>query len=266
LVAFACSGKDNSAPQRLCTPGAYVFCRCQNRDEGTKLCNPDGNSFKDCGPCDGTAPTGGGASDGLGEHGHSSADDPDTPSSSSSSSSHPNKPADAGADVRQVPGSDDGGPSHGTPTSGPTNPPSNPPNNAPHCKPLTNSAPKVTVQQIADDWPTPVGGTVKDGLYVQTWVVSYTGANGDQGGVDASESRQMIEITGDTGRYVFADDGHDDQTGGFRIAYDSGKATISYECPAGAPRTFRYDAIGDDLALYDTKVARFFTRQSGGSK
>lgn len=33
---------------RLCTPGAYVFCRCADRSEGTKLCKPDGKSFEPC--------------------------------------------------------------------------------------------------------------------------------------------------------------------------------------------------------------------------
>lgn len=35
-----------------CTPGAYVYCRCKNRDEGTKLCNPDGHSYATCDPCE----------------------------------------------------------------------------------------------------------------------------------------------------------------------------------------------------------------------
>jgi len=38
-----------------CTPGAYVYCRCKNRDEGTKLCNPDGHSFATCDPCESAA-------------------------------------------------------------------------------------------------------------------------------------------------------------------------------------------------------------------
>ena len=39
-------------PITKCTPGAYVYCRCKNRDEGTKLCNPDGHSFATCDPCE----------------------------------------------------------------------------------------------------------------------------------------------------------------------------------------------------------------------
>ena len=38
-----------------CTPGAEVFCRCSNRDEGMKACAADGQSFEACkkatGPC-----------------------------------------------------------------------------------------------------------------------------------------------------------------------------------------------------------------------
>jgi cysteine-rich repeat protein len=34
--------------EKLCTPGGYVFCRCADRSEGTKLCKDDGNSFDAC--------------------------------------------------------------------------------------------------------------------------------------------------------------------------------------------------------------------------
>jgi hypothetical protein len=53
LGAFAgCSAKP-AADAKLCTPGNYVYCRCANRDEGTKLCNDDGMSFQACEPCPG---------------------------------------------------------------------------------------------------------------------------------------------------------------------------------------------------------------------
>jgi hypothetical protein len=35
----------------LCTPGAFVFCRCQDRSEGSKQCSADGKSFAACLPC-----------------------------------------------------------------------------------------------------------------------------------------------------------------------------------------------------------------------
>jgi cysteine-rich repeat protein len=37
---------------RECQPGAFVFCRCRDRQEGTKLCKDDGNSFGPCEPCE----------------------------------------------------------------------------------------------------------------------------------------------------------------------------------------------------------------------
>ena len=47
-----CSSKGAAADDgKLCTPGNYVYCRCANRDEGTKLCKEDGKSFDACQPC-----------------------------------------------------------------------------------------------------------------------------------------------------------------------------------------------------------------------
>lgn len=47
-------GGSDAAPPH-CTPGAELFCRCSNRDEGTKTCAADGQSFEACkkatGPC-----------------------------------------------------------------------------------------------------------------------------------------------------------------------------------------------------------------------
>lgn len=57
-AAAACSttnGSGSAAPTTgtKCTAGNFVFCRCADRSEGTKLCRPDGISFDDC-VCDGT--------------------------------------------------------------------------------------------------------------------------------------------------------------------------------------------------------------------
>ena len=56
-AAFAACTTTNAADSSAvkCTPGNYVFCRCEDRSEGTKLCHPDGVSFDDC-KCDGTEP------------------------------------------------------------------------------------------------------------------------------------------------------------------------------------------------------------------
>lgn len=47
VAAQACSPAP-VAEERVCTPGAYVFCRCADRTPGTKLCKSDGQSFEAC--------------------------------------------------------------------------------------------------------------------------------------------------------------------------------------------------------------------------
>ena len=50
VIAAACSASNDTPPTKICTPGNYVFCRCKDRSEGTKLCHDDGLGFD---PCDG---------------------------------------------------------------------------------------------------------------------------------------------------------------------------------------------------------------------
>lgn len=51
----ACSSEPDAA-QRLCTPGANVFCRCPGGTEvGTMQCLPSGQAFAPCYPCDSPA-------------------------------------------------------------------------------------------------------------------------------------------------------------------------------------------------------------------
>src|SRR5689334_6384031 len=51
IVAVTGGGCPAPAPARvdpICTPGAYVFCRCEGRQEGTKLCLEQGLAFAKC--------------------------------------------------------------------------------------------------------------------------------------------------------------------------------------------------------------------------
>jgi lamin tail-like protein len=50
-AAAACTEKATAKPERLCTPGNFVFCRCKDRSEGTKLCNETGTGFDPCEGC-----------------------------------------------------------------------------------------------------------------------------------------------------------------------------------------------------------------------
>jgi cysteine-rich repeat protein len=51
-LPVACKSSNEAKPEKLCTPGNYVFCRCRDRQEGTKLCKEDSKSFGPCEPCE----------------------------------------------------------------------------------------------------------------------------------------------------------------------------------------------------------------------
>jgi cysteine-rich repeat protein len=52
-IAGGCAATTGAAPALInCTPGAYVYCTCKDRQAGTKLCKEDGHSFDICDPCE----------------------------------------------------------------------------------------------------------------------------------------------------------------------------------------------------------------------
>jgi cysteine-rich repeat protein len=51
-IIGGCAAETKAKSEKLCTPGAYVFCRCQDRQEGAKLCNETGDGFGKCEPCE----------------------------------------------------------------------------------------------------------------------------------------------------------------------------------------------------------------------
>ncbi len=51
-VLAACGAASNAKTETLCTPGRQVFCRCQNRESGSKTCRADGAAFSACEPCE----------------------------------------------------------------------------------------------------------------------------------------------------------------------------------------------------------------------
>ena len=48
IVGVGCGKDPGASEQRVCTPGNFVFCRCADRSEGTKLCTPNGAAFEEC--------------------------------------------------------------------------------------------------------------------------------------------------------------------------------------------------------------------------
>lgn len=51
-LLVACTTTPKAKETKECQPGNYVFCRCRDRQEGTKLCKDDGQSFGPCEPCE----------------------------------------------------------------------------------------------------------------------------------------------------------------------------------------------------------------------
>jgi hypothetical protein len=47
-ILGGCPAPEPDAADKICTAGAYVFCRCEDRKEGTKLCSERGNAFGKC--------------------------------------------------------------------------------------------------------------------------------------------------------------------------------------------------------------------------
>lgn len=90
FVAAACAPKTEAKTERLCTPGNYVFCRCKDRSEGTKLCNDEGDGF---GPCEGCL---GGFDNEPGDPEPDPRDDPPPPPPRDAGANDASQPVDAG--------------------------------------------------------------------------------------------------------------------------------------------------------------------------
>ncbi len=81
-IAVGCATSTGNVDTGVrCTPGNYVYCRCKNREEGTKLCKEDGRSFETCDPCE----------------------TPDNPAEPDNPDKPPIEVVDAGKDVTQPP-------------------------------------------------------------------------------------------------------------------------------------------------------------------
>ncbi len=52
VVAVACSSGNADGPgSQACKPGAEIYCRCENLDEGSQFCRDDGSGYDRCEPC-----------------------------------------------------------------------------------------------------------------------------------------------------------------------------------------------------------------------
>lgn len=265
-LVVACSATPAAKAERLCTPDANVFCRCVDRSEGTKKCKPDGQSFEACVPCDGSGDkgVGSGGSDGLGARSRTEDEANPLPEEGTDSTTK-STTLDAGTTPPENPDASTSAADASVVSAGNATPQPDGTDfpDTPHCKALKNIAPRIELQRIADSATTPKGGQPHDGLYVQAWVVEFTGEDGATGPAK-SFSRETLEIAGDVGRYVFEDDDGKTTHGGFRLTpseVGQNKVNVAYECPAAPPKDLAYDASESTLIIYDPPFARIFARQ-----
>lgn len=50
VIAVACSNTSGDGKE-VCEPGAEVYCRCENLEEGSQFCKDDGTGYERCEPC-----------------------------------------------------------------------------------------------------------------------------------------------------------------------------------------------------------------------
>ncbi|HVH44892.1 MAG TPA: hypothetical protein VM925_21210 [Labilithrix sp.] len=249
-IGAACSANPEAKADKLCTPDVTVFCRCKDASPGTKKCNSDGMSFEACLPCDGTGSEEDFGSDGLGNR--------DEEIDKSSTEEEGSTTFDGGGDrIQSAKQPDAGG---GSTEESKRDEENDAVPNAWHCQPLENTAPRIELQRVADEPTKPAGGKAVDGVYVQSWVVEFTGEGGEEG-PSKHFSKETLELRGKFGRYVFEDDEGTRRAGGFRLTRDQAHISVAYECPAAEPAELAYDAVGSTLIVYDPPLARVFIRQ-----
>ena len=112
------------------------------------------------------------------------------------------------------------------------------------CNTVMDSAPAVTIQQVAQDPPTPKGGTPADGTYFMTDVTIYTGAGGPTG---ASGSAQTtIQISGST---IQVSSSGEPPTRTATLVTSNTSFTSTDTCPDSAVSTGSYSASATTFAV-----------------
>jgi hypothetical protein len=215
-----------------CKPDKQVYCRCANRASGSKTCQAD-RTYSEC-DCGGASPddvggSGLGAPEGDSEAPAPTPKDPTTPD--------PVDPADPSADPAD-PGAD----------PAPAKP-------APKCAKLESTAPKSAVVNVLDAPQKSIGGALRQGKYIQTWMIHFQG--NDPQSVKTFDSSQTIEFDADFGRFTLDENGKE-ASAGFRYEVSGNKLTITPECPAGPERTLSYTTSGDQLVVFDGNWVRYF--------
>jgi hypothetical protein len=228
LIAVAGCSSSSASEEVGCKPGKMLFCRCADRAAGTKTCNADGKTYGEC-DCGNPEPE----IDGSG--------------------------MDAPEDYPPSGGTG------GTGGSG-TNPSPEPPEEelptdvAPTCNKLDNIGDRLATANVSDEPTEALGGAIKSGTYVQTWMVYFRGENDARDEKNVTSS-QTIEIGDKVGRLTVKDGSSPAVSAGFTFLASDNKLTMQAQCPKGDKKTLFYSASAHQLVIYDGPWARYFELQ-----
>jgi hypothetical protein len=115
----------------------------------------------------------------------------------------------------------------------------------PSCNTLTNTASPVTVQEVAENPPAALGGTVEDGMYELTDVTIYTGTSGPSGATGTAQT--TIEIGGSIVQVVSSGTPPTRTT---TLATTGTTFTSTDTCPDAVVSTGSFTATPTTFAIY----------------
>jgi hypothetical protein len=119
------------------------------------------------------------------------------------------------------------------------------------CNDVINVAPVIAGQRVAAALPTPHGGTIVDGTYIETAYTIYTGAGGAMG-PEGMDHQFTAVIGGGTARVAFLTNGVQKRYT-FRIETSGTQTTWTFTCPPTmAPIVYGFDASQTQIMLYIT--------------
>lgn len=120
---------------------------------------------------------------------------------------------------------------------------------ATECNGLTNSGPLVVANQVAEDAPAPLGGTIVDGTYYLTASIVYTGPGGATGPIGSGGAETHVYRSGEL-RLVVTD-GEGTRSAMLLYLTNGNEITFVFECPDLAPPPFEaYTATAQAVTLY----------------
>lgn len=253
VIAFAASaGGCGASYADSCKPGKKVSCKCESGAAGSRACTDSDDSACECGGASANDVGDTGLGDPTGEN--TSTDPPNTPPDTDAGTT---PEGDAGT----TPASDAGPAPEGDGGATPVEVPRDPEAAAPTCTKLENRAKRVAASNILDDAPKALGGTVAPGIYVQTWLVHYRGADGARPEKLVRSAETMEILEDGTGRVTVKDNDKAETSAGIVFKIDGVNVAVEPVCPQGRPMSYGYTATARQLTIYDPPWARVFELQ-----